>query len=218
MLIPETDPIPTLLQLIQDWKPDLSAQHRLSPSAIPEFVPPPLRSIYELAGDYPIPHARQWRRPDWVSGLFANQDRLEPPDRLELQEGRFTFIWENQGVWSCQTLGYEDDPPVFADERTEGEFEEVCTSLSQFLTTFCLQELVFGAEIVLYAEDVVDPRDLVRADLEEIWLEGKYVFPIRVQSFYRAGDVLIMWVDGMYFCGMHSDDARRDLSASIDFR
>ena len=93
-------PIPALLKFIATWVPDLSKNHRIAPSVIPQFVPAPLRSIYELGGSWPVPYSEQWRSPKWTAGLFGTQDRLLPLDQLVVNRDRFTFIQENQGVWS----------------------------------------------------------------------------------------------------------------------
>lgn len=130
--------IPALLKLIAEWVPDLQPRHRVVPADIPAFVPTPLRAIYELAGNYPVPFTEQWRRPNWITGLFGNQDQLLPIDQLEVVGERFRFLHENQGVWHCDTLANESDPPVFSDSRAyeygDNEFREVCPTLSHFLT------------------------------------------------------------------------------------
>jgi hypothetical protein len=162
MMIPRDRPIRALLEFIATWVPDLSAKHGVAPSSIPPFVPPPLRAIYELAGNWPVPYSEQWRRPKWVPGLFGTQDRLLPLDQLVVKDGRFTFIHENQGNWSCETLINQDDPPVFSDASSFDDsidgMREVCPSLSHFLTTFCLHELAFGSQNLFSVDS--EPKNL----------------------------------------------------------
>src|SRR5262249_14171734 len=93
-MIPRDNPIPALLGFLDAWGPELSPKHRIAASSIPAFVPPPLRSIYELAGNWPIPHTEQCRPPRWVPGLFGTQDLLLPLDQLAANGSRFTFIHE----------------------------------------------------------------------------------------------------------------------------
>src|SRR5688572_25116162 len=114
-MIPRDRPIPVLLEFIRTWVPDLSAKHRVAPSLIPPFVPPPLRAIYELAGNWPVPYTEQWQAPTWIPALFGTQDQLLPLDQLVVKGDRFTFIHENQGVWRCETKANAVDPPVFSD-------------------------------------------------------------------------------------------------------
>jgi hypothetical protein len=52
MMIPRDKPIPALLELIAAWVPDLSPKHRIDAASIPQFIPPPLRAIYEFADNY----------------------------------------------------------------------------------------------------------------------------------------------------------------------
>src|SRR5262249_52671213 len=154
-------------------------KHRIAASSIPAFVPPPLRSIYELAGNWPIPHTEQCRPPRWVPGLFGTQDLLLPLDQLAANGSRFTFIHENQGVWSCETLVNEEDPPVFSDasavDGSDEGMREVCPSLSHFLTTFCLHELTFGSQNLFCVDsEPNNPGELVKGDVKGLWIDGMY--------------------------------------------
>jgi hypothetical protein len=152
MMIPRDNPIPVLLEFIATWVPDLLPEHRVAASEIPGFVPAPLRAVYEFAGNWPVPNNEQSRAPSWIPGLFGPQDQLLPLDQLVVNGDRFTFIHENQGVWSCETQINEADPPVFSDasalDGSDEGMREVCPSLSHFMTTFCLHELLFGSMIL----------------------------------------------------------------------
>ena len=197
-MICRTDPIPCLLDFIQEWVPDLSSEHRIDASLIPDFVPPPLRAVYEIAGNWPIPYTKQWRKPDWGRGLFAKQDRLVPVDQLEVQGDRVAFLDENQGVWSCQTLTHGQDPPVYSDSLeayglgSDG-VQEICPSLAHFLTSFCLQELAFGSRFLFGVEpESKRPHDLVRASLATLWENGIYVMKEPTHSFYVCNRQVIV--------------------------
>jgi hypothetical protein len=96
-MIPRNNPIPALLKFIVEWVPDLSPKHRIEPSLIPKFVPPPLRAIYEVTGNWPVPYTEQWRPPKWKRGLFGPQDKLLPMDLLKPKDGRFTFFARKSG-------------------------------------------------------------------------------------------------------------------------
>ncbi|MHC5539153.1 hypothetical protein ACYOEI_13125 [Singulisphaera rosea] len=110
---------------------------------------------------------------------FATQDSLVPLSQLEVDDGMITFLWENQGNWSCRCRTGKGDPPVFSDapdldsDEEEG-FVEVCDSLDHFLSTFCLQEAVLGCPHIFSAEPGAT-LDRVPG-LEPLWLDGKYVF------------------------------------------
>lgn len=209
-MITRESPVPGLLKLIAEWVPDLQPRHRVLPSDIPSFVPAPLRAIYELAGNYPVPFTEQWRRPNWMAGLFGIQDQLLPIDQLEVVGGRFRFIHENQGVWHCETLTNESDPPVYSDSRAyeygDNEFREVCPTLSHFLTTYCLQELVFGSQYLLCVDSEVEaPGDLVVDSLCEVWVKGLYVYGEPTHSFYLCHGKLFVMETGSYWLATNDE-------------
>ena len=197
LMIPRDDPIPTLLKFMVEWVPGLSPSHRIEPSLIPKFVPGPLRAIYEVTGNWPVPYTEQWRAPNWKCGLFGRQDKLLPIDQLEPKDGRFTFLHENQYVWTCDTLIDSDDPPVYsnsmADESGPEEMQEVCGSLSHFLTTYCLQELAFGSKHLFCVDsEPSGPEEVVKGDLEPLWEKGVYVRKEPSHSFYVCNERLIV--------------------------
>ena len=227
-MIPRDNPISGLLSFISSWVPDLSARHSIDGSLIPSFVPPPLRSIYELAGNYPVPYSQQWRKPRWVPGLFGTQDMLLPLDQLVLKKDRFAFIRENQSVWTCETLANEADPPVFSDasamDGSSGEaMREVSPSLSHFLTTFCLHELAFGSQN-LYCVDTEGnrPSEFVRGEIQDLWLDGMYAYKGVTYSFFLCdNDVMIMHTpmgDDTFWLAYNKDDAAKHLKTSPGIR
>lgn len=194
-LIPRERPIATLLDFIAGWVPELSTKHRVEPSLIPSFVPPPLRAIYELTGNYPVPYDEPWRPGMRISRLFATEDWLLPFHQLVVRGDRFTFIEENQNVWSCETLINKDDPPVFSSSCDDSgtEIREVCPSLSHFLTTFCLRELVFGSQNLLWLESgPANPGELVKGDLVPLWLDGKYSYEAKDSFFLCGRNLMVM--------------------------
>lgn len=112
---------------------------------------------------------------------FATQDNLVPLSKLEIEDDMFTFLWENQGNWSCRCpIGrgdpavYSDAADLYADEGEDEGFVVVCESLDQFLSTFCLQEAVLGCAHVFSAEHDATLDEV--PGLEPLWLDGKYVF------------------------------------------
>ncbi len=202
-MISPDEPIPALLKLIAELVPDLQPHHGVKSADIPTFVPPSLRTIYELAGNYPVPFSQQFRSPSWKYGLFGSQDQLLPPDQLEIVGNRFRFIHENQGVWYCDTIPNEIDPPVFSDSRAyefdDSEFREVCPTLSHFLTTYCLQELVFNSQHLFCVDSEVETvRDLVVGELSDVWVEGLYVYGEPTHSFYRCNGLWVMDTGGYW--------------------
>lgn len=226
MMIPQGNPITSLLEFIAAWVPDLSPAHRMDASSVPEFIPPPLRAIYEFAGNYPIPNAEQWRQPRWQPGLFGPQDQLLPTDQLELADDRFRFIHENQGVWYCETIANQSDPPVYSDATAydhgepEGTMRSVCATLSHFLTTFCLQEVFFGSRHLFCIDSEVNtPNDLVTDTLTDMWVNGIYVYNQPTHSFYLCGNGLfIMDTGGSFWLAYNDDRYASFISETNDIR
>jgi hypothetical protein len=219
--------MPALLEFIARWVPELSTKHRIDGSLIPPFVPAPLRAIYELAGNWPVPSTEQWRPPKWIPGLFGPQDHLLPVDQLEVNGDRFTFIHENQGVWSCETRAGEADPPVYSDASSDGSddgMREVCTSLSHFLTTFCLRELVLGSRNLFCVDsEPRSPGELVERDVNSLWLNGMYVYEGVKFSFFLCERDLMIMSDGTgppgdYWLAYNKEDCSGLLSRKHDIR
>jgi len=229
MLIPRENPLPALLSFTASWVPDLSPTHRVPARLIPSFVPAPLKAIYAFAGNYPVSYTEQWRTPNWIAGLFGKQDQLLPLDQLVVKRDRFAFIHENQGVWACETVIDQDDPPVFCDygfydnESANGAYE-VCPSLSLFLTTFCLRELVFGSQNLFCVEsEPKSPSELVANDVAPLWIAGKYVYDDEeaLYSFYLCGrDLLIMCSQAPcdYWLAYNSEGASKLIDTKHEIR
>ncbi len=218
MLIPRDEPIPELLKFIDSWVPDLWPTHRMDAASIPSFIPPPLKAIYEFAGNYPIPNSQQWRPPNWTCGLFGSQDQLLPIDQLQHKGDRFRFIHENQGVWYCETEANAADPPIYSDSTAydhgepEGTMRVVCPSLSHFLTTFCLQEVFFGSQHLFCIDsEVAAPADLVTDEVTDVWVNGVYVYNEPTHSFYLCGQGLFVMDTGGDFWLAYNDDCYEEL-------
>jgi hypothetical protein len=226
-MIPGDNPIPALLEFVFAWVTGLSAKHRIAASQIPSFVPPPLRAIYELTGNWPIPYTGQWRPPRWVPGLFGRQDHLLPPDQLVVTGERFTFIHENQGVWSCETLTNEANPPVFSDaftmdQRDEG-MREICPALAHFLTTFCFHELTFGSRYLFCPDsEPWNPSELVNGDLKPLWLDGMYAYKGLKYSFFIGDRDLMIMRTGMapndYWIACNKEEVSKLLGTRHELR
>jgi hypothetical protein len=227
-MIPPDNPMPALLHFVATWVPDLLPNHGIAASTIPTFIPPPLREIYKTTGNWPVPNAEQWRPPTWHSGLFGTQDRLLPLDQLVVKGNRFTFIHENQGVWTCETFINEADPPVFSDassfDDSEEGMREVCPYLSHFLSTFCLHELLFGSKNLFCVDsEPGNPRELVTRDIEPLWLDGMYAYSGAKYSFFLCDrNVMIMHAPwgppSEYWLAYNNEEAAQLLDTKHEIR
>jgi hypothetical protein len=171
-------------------------------------IPAPLKSLYAFAGRWP-PRANT-KLSRIHPHPFSYQDSLRTISRLEVTKNeRLIFLDENQGNWDCRTLCDGDDPPVWccgdhADENANSFASEslACGSLSRFLVSFALQELLFGAPLCLAGDPV---ESLFRQDLENarpLWLDGPYVFG-SMHSFYLWNNVLVGHIHGFYTFSAH---------------
>lgn len=156
-------------------------------------LPGPLRRLYAFAGRWPPTGGRHGHGPN----AFAAQDTLAPLSRAEwTDDGRVVFLWENQGCWVCATEPHGKDPPVWVsegeDEDGGHQWDLVADSLSRFLVSFCLQELMFGARLCL-SDDELDKR---------FAREGKSAVPILTDGVYvdgqeHPGHNFFLWDDAI---------------------
>lgn len=224
MLISNEDPLSDALLFVEKWFPELTDQHRIWPGLIPGWMPLPLQKVFEFAGNYPIPNDRQWRSPSWIGGLFSIQDKLLPIHQMQPVEGRFEFIRENQGVWSCETIAREVDPPVFSNADSESNsdlhYDLVCSSLSRFLTTFCLQEIFFRSGYVKFIDsEIQSPNEITVNSLQNLWVNGPYVFKYPTHSFYLCENrLLIMKSYDWYWFGYNEPDAIELIEKRLEYR
>jgi hypothetical protein len=190
-IIGREQPIADLLRFLTSYLGEPKPEYRIPPSAIPAFVPAPLRAIYEFVGKWPERHPEQWFDDEEGKRLFQVQDWLHNVEDLKLEGGRLIFATENQGCWRAETLPGQDDPPVWC--RRETEAEQVADRLSHFLVTMCLQEIVYGSKHVLISDDGPEsPNELVSITVEPVWLDGPYVYAHRRTDIYLCDKQLLL--------------------------
>lgn len=167
-------------------------------------LPMPLRRLYEFAGRWPGFDARYESR-DCV-GAFSIQDALSRLNKLEFDDqGKVSFLTENQGCWVCKTLLNDEDPPVWCDgdrydsngEVLRGE-QMVCDALSPFLVTFILQEITLGSRCHLLDDGLSDSFEADREVAVPVWRNGPYVHGADTDFFLWNGALVAnLW--GSYF-------------------
>ncbi|MCQ4087048.1 hypothetical protein [Saccharibacillus sp. JS10] len=198
MLIPDNaQTMERLKAFICKWAGPSRPEYGVRSDSLPSDLPAVLKDFYTFAGNWPNPAYEAALQPNGSrTKLFEAQDRWLEPQFLTRQNDRITFLLENEGQWSCEVNAGQNDSPVYSDaamlwnDRLE-ESEIVCPSISHFLTTFCLQELVFGSRYFGKLEGGLDPA-LFRESLHPLWLDGYYVFKEPSHSFYVCGDNLLI--------------------------
>ena len=157
--------------------------------------------------------------------IFSIEDHLRPVDRLKpTPDGKLIFLDENSGNWTCATLPEGDDPPVWVaevlDRQRQGEWGLVTESLSQFLVTFCLRELLFGSKFTLMDKGLEQLFESSKAEAIPLWTEGAYPNWDEKFSFYLLhGSVLVgdlgggIWFganheEGIHFLESHQGEIR----------
>jgi hypothetical protein len=159
-------------------------------------LPEPLRRLHEFAGRWP---GRPFGDTDFFLVPFACNDRLRRVQHTEVgADGKIMFLAENQGVWNCHTLTTGDDPPVWKttfQQRKNGKWisrdKLICRSLSSFLTTFVLRELVFGSHVWLCDQDTEERFAAEKGTARAIWVDGEYANGIQ-NTFYVWDQVLVL--------------------------
>ncbi|NGZ75679.1 hypothetical protein [Saccharibacillus alkalitolerans] len=198
MLIPDNEhTMERLKAFICKWAGPARPEYGFRREDIPAELPAVLKDFYAFAGRWPNPSFGSGVYPaGFGPKLLGVQDIWLEPEEVKRQDGRISFLLENQGNWSCEVDAGRDDSPVYSDaarlwdDKLEGS-EIVCSSLPHFLTTFCLQELVFGSRYFGKLEGSLDPA-VFRDTLHPIWLDGHYVFQEPSHSFYLCGDNLLI--------------------------
>jgi hypothetical protein len=212
LLIDEAGSIEKLKQFIEQWAGPRLPEYGVILEEIPEALPQPLKELYLFAGNWPHPRGKgagsQRGKQPW---LFQEQDGLLGVADLKQKDGRITFLIENQGNWSCWVEANNAQSPVHSDsmalydDEEKSDDEIVCESLPHFLTTFCLQELVFSSKIVGTLDDLAE-EELYKKPLEPVWLNGCYVYQEPTHSFYICDNrLLIMKVYGGIWCGCRNE-------------
>lgn len=217
MLLRDTEQLDDLKAFLGDWYGGYDHSRGVPADELPADLPQPLRELYAFAG--------RWKdgsdeHLDRSPEIFQQQDCLYAVERLRREDGRITFLEENQGNWTCQVEADNDRSPVYCDERALWDDDAaghllVTSSLYHFLKTFCLQEVVFGCPYLYIIEGGPDRiQDWLDRPLEPIWLNGYYTGAQEdgpTHAYYRCGEALVMERYGDFWLG-----ADRDLFADLD--
>ncbi len=101
-------------------------------------VPVPLRELYAFAGKWPNGSER----------LLAHQNRLVPLEEIQIKDGRFAFIQENQWCWCLGTDARGRNPSVYYSNDVDTvAWQETGIGLIECLRTFVMVELMFGSDM-----------------------------------------------------------------------
>jgi hypothetical protein len=177
-------------------------------------IPGPLRRLYAFAGRWKRPH------PDVNEDteIFSIQDHLRTPEQLKhTPDGKLIFLNENQGNWRCATLPEGDDPPVWVENvfgtYGQGEWGLVTNSLSRFLVTFCLQELLFGSRICLHDKNLLRHFESANDEAVPLWVGGPYAHDRDLSFHLLHGCVLVGPGSGLRCFAANHDSGLRFLTA-----
>ncbi len=178
-------------------------------------LPTPLRRLYAFAGHW----KRLCRYTKLEEDIFSLQEHLRPPDRVEpTPDGKLIFVDENQGNWTCATLPEGQDPPVWVEDVFNNYGQEkwalVTESLSQFLVTFCLCDLLFGSNLHLTDKGLERWFQSSMSEAIPLWSEGVYPNWGEKFSFYLVGgSVLVGNLGGGISFGANDDEGKKFLKS-----
>lgn len=178
-------------------------------SDVPVFLPAALARLHRFAGYWPGRDPEQ-HLPD-SSGILQQQDVLVRVGDLDVRDGMVEFMRENQDSWSCRVAAVGESAPavwsnahwMWDDDADPGDYVALTPTLEHLLTTFVLQETLFGCENLATIDDL-SPLPDERAPL---WLDGWYVFEEPSHSFWFVGAALVAEISGTRWVGWKADDA-----------
>ena len=151
-------------------------------------LPEPLRRLYRFAG--------YWPSNSYWETVFAYQNMLLPFESLQTLDGKLVFAVENQGCWQVGTDSTGEDPAVWVRENDPGsEWRQLETSLSRFLVTFCLHEMVFGSQHVAHGAELLRQFADAGCHISPLWLAARYVW-LHDAATWR--EISFHLVDGRY--------------------
>lgn len=183
-----------LRRLAEYWHGPIRAEDGLAETDLQGVVlPGPLAWWFRLAG----------RRPEILSG----QNKLLPPDRLKIVDGRLRFYVENQYCYQWATHPEGDDPPVFGRLEDADPWESEGMRLSEHLILACLFEGLmhhapYGASSAWLAKSVVDRF-------------VEYVPPIPIAPWRWCGRSQFHAADGAFMLVMNHGEVDGEEGCSV---
>lgn len=206
--------IQNLKDFMKLWLGKTLPEYGLSKSEVPDYMPKPLRELYLFCGNWPHP-VEDVDNPETIDledkqpGIFQHgQDILMGVNNIERNNGRLTFLFENQGNWTCEVEENNDDSPVYSDaatvwdENATGQ-EIVSRSLANFLVTFCLQELVYNSKFMGTLDDKLKKESTLKKS-DPLWLNGFYVDKEPNRSFYLIEKKILIMDEYWFGCNDES--------------
>jgi len=123
-------------------------------------IPSPLQRLYKFCFNWPRENSLQNGIPLLSKQNVLYQKKTTDTSSYEMPDGLVLFASENQGVTSWATLEKGEDPPVFGLD-----YEEISSSLTDFLIMFTLMELCIASriahsnELIEYIKTKPEPTD-----------------------------------------------------------
>jgi hypothetical protein len=148
------------------------------PEQLLKTVPLPcfLKRLYAFAGKWP-----NLKEPEYSPMLFGIQDQLVPFEQLKFRNNRVYFLDVNQNGCTVFAEIGKPDPSVFHEtwhHATQTTCPQYVDTLSRFLITYCLQELVFGATYDFYCEEegILEVCQEFGFSVELLWKNGQFLW------------------------------------------
>lgn len=161
-------------------------------------MPAPLRRFFGFAGKWPgqdpkTPYENRFCRQDTFCAIHA---KAYAP-AFELMDNRLIFVCENQGVWVAATEPFGADPPVWISEDSSHwgdnrKWRRLEKSLSHFLVSFVLQELMFSSTFLSTASGLSEKFEKAGLTVEPVWISGEYAWDFARPSYYLVGGLILL--------------------------
>ncbi len=125
--------------------------------------------------------------------FFCNLDRFVKFKNLIFTEKKFEFVHENQNNWACEAQFKSQK--VYFKNRVEPEKSHFLKeNLSNFLTTFALQEIAFNLKkyVGLEAKNIDEIKHHFKK-IELLWSANYLIYDEPFSYYLVDDDCLVMW-------------------------
>lgn len=151
---------------IERWHGNHHPWHGIHPDKLKQVkLPQPLKWLYGYLGN--------WHGDGYWNSVLGHQDRLLHFEELRMDNKKLFFACENQGAWTVGTETSGEDPSVWVS-IDDGPWQLLDNSLTRFLVTFVLHELVFESRYKSSKDGLIESFTDNGLHVSPLWINHPY--------------------------------------------